>query len=85
VLYHDDETETFWSQMTGGGVVGPLAGKQLRWLPSEVTSWKEWRAKHPDTTVLKPPRPLEAKRASRRRSPQSGETSSLNRATTLSS
>lgn len=58
VLYHDDETETFWSQMTGEGVVGPLAGKQLRWLPSEVMTWKEWREKHPDTTVLKPPQPL---------------------------
>ncbi len=58
VLYHDDETETFWSQMTGEGVVGPLAGKRLSWMPSEVTTWKEWRTKHPETTVLKPVRPL---------------------------
>jgi hypothetical protein len=58
VLYHDDETETFWSQMTGEAVVGPLAGKRLLWMPSEVATWKEWRTKHPGTTVLKPPRPL---------------------------
>lgn len=58
VLYHDDETETFWSQMTGEGVVGPLAGKRLPWIPSEVVTFGEWRAKHPQTTVLKPVRPL---------------------------
>ena len=58
VLYHDDETETFWSQMTGEGVVGPLAGKRLSWMPSEVMTWKEWRKKHPETTVLQPARPF---------------------------
>lgn len=60
VLFHDDETETFWSQMTGEGVVGPLAGKRLSWIPSDVVTWKEWREKHPGTTVLKPVRPLVA-------------------------
>lgn len=60
VLYHDDETETFWSQMTGEAVVGPLAGKRLRWMPSEVTTWRAWRAKHPETTVLKPALPFAA-------------------------
>lgn len=58
VLYHDDETETFWSQMTGEGVVGPLAGKRLSWMASDVMTWKEWRTRHPETTVLKPVRPL---------------------------
>ena len=29
VLYHDDETETFWSQMTGEAVVGPLSGRRV--------------------------------------------------------
>jgi len=58
VLYHDDETETFWSQMTGEAVVGPLTGKRLSWMPSEVVTWKEWRTKHPETTVLKPVQPM---------------------------
>ncbi len=60
VLYYDRETETFWEQMTGKAVVGPQTGKRLKWIPSVVTTWKQWRREHPATTVLKPPRPLEA-------------------------
>lgn len=41
--------------MTGKAVVGPLTGEKLKWMPSEVTTWKQWREKHPETTVLKPP------------------------------
>jgi hypothetical protein len=58
VLYYDSETETFWSQMTGDGVVGPLTGKRLNWIPTLVTTWKEWKARHPNTTVLRPVFPL---------------------------
>lgn len=58
VLYYDRQTESFWSQMTGEAVVGPWTGKRLKWLPSEVTTWADWKKKHPETTVLKPPRPI---------------------------
>lgn len=54
VLYHDEQTETFWSQMTGKAVVGPLTGERLKWLPGEVTTWAAWKAKHKKTTVLRP-------------------------------
>lgn len=60
MLYYDSETETFWEQMTGMGAVGPLTGKRLRWIPSEVTTWKDWLERHPETTVLKPPFPMRA-------------------------
>jgi len=62
VLYYDRQTETFWSGLTGGAVVGPLTGSQLKWVDSEVASWKQWRKSHPKTTVLKPPRPIGAYR-----------------------
>lgn len=58
VLYYDSQTETFWSQMTGDAVMGPLTGKRLKWMPSETTIWKKWRKKHPNTTVLRPPNSL---------------------------
>jgi hypothetical protein len=58
VLYHDSETETFWSQMTGRAVVGPLTGEGLAWIPTETTTWKRWRDAHPLTTVLSPPLPM---------------------------
>lgn len=57
MLFYDRETETFWSQMTGEAVVGPWTGKALAWIPTTVTTWKEWRAAHPATTVLRPPGP----------------------------
>jgi hypothetical protein len=60
VLYYDSETETFWSQMTGKAVVGPQTGKALPWMPSEVTTWADWRKRHPATTVIKPPFPMRA-------------------------
>ena len=58
VLYYDSETETFWSQMTGQAVIGPLTGKRLEWIPTEVTTWAAWRKAHPKTTTIK--RPLDA-------------------------
>jgi len=54
VLYYDSQTETFWSQMTGEAVVGPLTGRKLGWLAGEVTTWGAWRRKHPKTTALRP-------------------------------
>jgi uncharacterized protein YuzE len=33
-------------------VSGALVGKQLRKLPSNRTSWKTWRKRHPDSLVL---------------------------------
>ena len=46
--------------MTGAGVVGPQTGKQLKWMDSEVTTWGDWLRRHPETTVLKPPRGWDA-------------------------
>ena len=54
VLYYDRQSESFWSQMTGECVVGPSLGKKLKWIPTQVTTWGEWRKAHPKTTVLAP-------------------------------
>jgi hypothetical protein len=52
VLLYDRRTESLWSQMMEKGVTGPAAGKKLRKLPSVVTSWGNWKERHPDTQVL---------------------------------
>lgn len=53
-LMFDRETDSLWIQMTGEPVLGPLAGSPtLSMLPLTLTSWGEWKALHPDTTVLK--------------------------------
>ena len=53
-LMYDRATETLWRQFLGEPVVGPLAssGIKLKKLPITLTTWGEWKASHPDTTVL---------------------------------
>ena len=51
-LMYDEQTESLFEQFTGVGVVGPLRGVQLERLPLSVTTWKEWRAVHPETTIV---------------------------------
>lgn len=58
VLYYDAETESFWLSTTGEAVAGPLVGRTLDWIPTEVTTWRDWQGRYPATTVLAPPGPL---------------------------
>ena len=53
-LMYDRATETLWHQFRGKPVVGPLAnsGIRLEVLPNVLTTWGEWLAQHPDTTVI---------------------------------
>ncbi len=54
-LMVDRQTRTLWSNLTGEAVLGRLAGPEparLAVLPVVVTTWKEWRTRHPATTVL---------------------------------
>lgn len=56
LILYDRATRSLWSQISGRAVAGPLLGTPLEELPSELTTWGEWRARHPDTLVLvKPP------------------------------
>ena len=53
-LMYDHETNSLWNQFTGRPVVGTLTGSgfKLKILPVLITSWGEWRSRHPDTKVL---------------------------------
>jgi hypothetical protein len=55
-LMYDDGTLSLWSNLTGEPVVGPLVGRGLRLtaLPVTITTWNDWRTRHPDTTVVSP-------------------------------
>ncbi len=55
-LMYDEATLSLWSNLTGEPVVGRLVGSTLVLpiLPLTVTSWGDWKARHPDTTVLAP-------------------------------
>ena len=48
----DRQTESWWQQLTGEAIVGELAGKKLTFLPAYMISWSEFKAAHPNGTVL---------------------------------
>jgi hypothetical protein len=53
-LMFDEATGSLWSMLEGRPVVGTLAGSGLELTAREIvtTTWGEWRAAHPETTVL---------------------------------
>lgn len=52
-LMVDRETRTLWSNLTGEAVIGRLADGEARLdvLPVVRSTWGDWKAKHPNTTV----------------------------------
>src|SRR5204863_148585 len=49
----DEETGTYWQQISGRAVSGPLAGKTLRLIPSDELTATLWKTEQPQGTVLK--------------------------------
>ncbi len=52
LIMWDRQTESWWQQFTGEGIVGELAGKKLTSLPSQVISWEAFKAANPEGRVL---------------------------------
>jgi hypothetical protein len=50
----DDRTNTWWQQVNGRAILGPMKGKQLKLIPADSVSFETWRADHPDGRVLAP-------------------------------
>ena len=56
LIMYDRDSRSLWSQVDGQAVAGPRKGDRLEEVPSEMTTWGEWKRKHPQTVVLvKPP------------------------------
>lgn len=55
LIMYDRQTESWWQQFTGQGIVGQLAGAQLAFLPSQVLSFADFRANFPEADVLARP------------------------------
>jgi hypothetical protein len=45
---------TVWSQLQGRAIAGPARGSALSLVPFALCRWQDWRAAHPETTVLAP-------------------------------
>lgn len=55
LIMYDRATRSLWSQVNGQAVAGPLKGRRLEQVPSELTTWADWKRRHPDTLVLVKP------------------------------
>jgi hypothetical protein len=54
MVMYDRQTESWWQQFTGTGIVGEMNGKMLTMLPARVESLAKFRARYPDGKVLVP-------------------------------
>ncbi len=51
-IMEDEQTGTWWQQVTGKAIQGPLAGKQLEQMFFEQVTWELWSRENPHSTVL---------------------------------
>ena len=52
LIMWDRQTESWWQQFTGEGIVGELAGEQLTFLPASIISWSDFKTAYPEGQVL---------------------------------
>jgi Protein of unknown function (DUF3179) len=52
LVMYDRQTESWWQQFGGEGVVGRYAGIQLRQLPARIVAWRDFRRAHPHGLAL---------------------------------
>ncbi len=52
LVMYDRQSETWWQQFTGTGIIGRHAGTALRKLESQIVSFNDFRAAWPDGRVL---------------------------------
>ena len=55
MIMYDRQTESWWQQAIGEGIVGDMTGVELRQLPSWMESWDQYRARNPQGLVMAEP------------------------------
>jgi hypothetical protein len=50
----DEETGSYWQQITGAAIAGPLKGAKLSLVAQDELSFGLWKEEHPNGTVLAP-------------------------------
>jgi len=54
MVMYDRQTESWWQQFLGEGIVGEMTGKTLKMIPSRLESFARFKARAPKATVLVP-------------------------------
>ena len=53
-MFEDSRTKSWWRQVNGEAIVGPLKGNFLTEIPSEQMRLDAWISRYPDTQVMQP-------------------------------
>ncbi len=53
-LMRDEETGSFWQQITGTAIAGPFKGAKLTLVPQDELTFGLWKKEQPNGTVLAP-------------------------------
>jgi hypothetical protein len=52
LVMYDRQTESWWQQFLGEGIVGSMTGKKLKMLPSRIEAFGRYKKAHPNGKVL---------------------------------
>ena len=52
LVMYDHQTGSYWHQVLGEVIAGPLTGTRLPLMPSMTTTWSQWKTLFPQTRVL---------------------------------
>ena len=52
LIMYDRTTDSWYPQVLGTGITGPMAGLQLREFRVLWTTWERWRSRYPETELL---------------------------------
>lgn len=53
-MFEDAATKSWWRQVNGEAVIGPLQGKMLAEIPAEQMRLDVWTRQHPKTRIMQP-------------------------------
>jgi hypothetical protein len=53
LLMSDEETSSWWQQVSGECILGPLKGRRLRRISSDEVTLAAWRAERPESMVVR--------------------------------
>ncbi|MBY0435563.1 MAG: DUF3179 domain-containing protein [Cyclobacteriaceae bacterium] len=53
-MFEDASTKSWWRQVSGEAIAGPLKGKSLIEIPSQQMTLNQWISHHPNTYILQP-------------------------------
>ncbi len=60
-IMQDEETGTWWQQVNGRAILGPMKGRTLKLIPADIVAFGVWKTDHPNGRVLAPDPEVEAR------------------------